>query len=125
LFARGRVLPVPAGIGVGPPQRRHGAYVLGGACSYGLRTLEPTGVIEVSRAPRAQARSLGQVFALWSQPLTPTRLASFRGRVLAFVNGRPWRADPGSIPLRLHDEIVLEIGRRIPPHPTYRFPPGL
>jgi hypothetical protein len=33
LYAHRLVLPVPAGIGVAPPQRRHGVYVVGGACS--------------------------------------------------------------------------------------------
>src|SRR5882672_9532519 len=45
LFAQGRVVIVPAGIGVAPPLRRRGAYVLSGRCSYSVRTREPTGVI--------------------------------------------------------------------------------
>jgi hypothetical protein len=121
LFANRRVVPVPAGIGVAPPQRRNGAYVLGGRCDYALRTLEPTGVIRVS----ARAPKLGDLFAIWGQPLTDDRLAGFAGDVLAFVDGRPWTGPPAAIPLRRHAEIVLEIGGRIPPHPTYTFPPGL
>jgi hypothetical protein len=96
---------------------------------YGLRTLEPTGVVRVSACRAAGGGggepTLADLFAIWGQPLSATRLADFRGHVLAFVNGRAWRRAPASIPLRRHAEIVLEIGGRIPPHPSYQFPPGL
>src|SRR5215831_19097546 len=52
LFARGRVVIVPAGIGISPPLERRGAYVVSGRCSYPLRTREPTGVIEVAGGSR-------------------------------------------------------------------------
>src|SRR4051794_9303265 len=48
LFARGLVVIVPAGIGVARPRVRRGAYVLPRGCTYAVRTLEPTGVIEVA-----------------------------------------------------------------------------
>src|SRR5207247_2614682 len=57
LFSAGRVVIVPAGIGIAPPLHREGAYVRGGRCSYPLRTREPTGVIEVKRGSRL---TLGQ-----------------------------------------------------------------
>jgi hypothetical protein len=113
---------VPAGIGVAPPQRRRGAYVIGGACSYGIRTLEPTGVVLVQAGG---TRRLADLFAVWGQPLGTDRLAGFSGPVHAFVNGRRWTRAPDSIPLRHHAEIVLEVGGYVVPHPHYRFPPGL
>jgi hypothetical protein len=122
LFARRLVVPVPAGIGVAPPQQRRGAYVIGGACSYGIRTLEPTGVVLVHAGA---TRRLADLFAVWGQPLETNRLARFSGPVHAFVNGRRWTRAPGSIPLRRHAEIVLEVGGYVVPHPHYRFPPGL
>lgn len=127
LYARRLVVPVPAGIGVAPPQRRRGAYVLGGACIYPLRTFEPTGVIVVDRAvsARAPTPTLGALFAIWGQPLSTARLAGFRGPVAAFVGGRPWRRPPQEIPLTPHAEIVLEVGGPVPPHRTYLFGPGL
>jgi hypothetical protein len=78
-------------------------------------------VIEVA-APRL---TLGHLFAVWGQPLRRTRMAGFSGRVRAYVNGRPWHDAPGRIPLRRHAQIVLEVGGQVPPHRTYRFPPGL
>jgi hypothetical protein len=123
LFARSRVLLVPAGIGVAPPVRRDGAYVVGGRCLYPLRTLEPTGVIEVAST---RPLRLGDFFHVWGQPLGPRRLAGFRSSraLLAFVNGRRYRGDARGIPLRRHDEIVLEIGGYVPPHASYLFPNG-
>jgi hypothetical protein len=122
LFARGRVVIVPAGIGVAPPLRRDGVYVRSGRCSYPLRTREPTGVIELERATPLTLRD---VFAVWGRPLTARRLLGFGGTVRAYVNGRRWSADPRAIRLHRHDEIVLEVGPVIPPHSSYRFPKGL
>jgi hypothetical protein len=121
LFARSLVLLVPAGIGIAPPLRRDGVRVSGGRCLYPLRTREPTGVIEVASSRPLQ---LGDLFRIWGQPLSPTRLAGFRSArpLLAFVNGRRRRGDPRRIPLRRHDEIVLEIGGYVPPHRSYLFP---
>jgi hypothetical protein len=129
LFASDRGIAVPAGIGIAPPQRRHGAVVVGGRCSYPLRTTDPTGVIEVDRPGLAGEPTVGKLFQIWGQPLSPRRLASFRAEagagVVAFVDGRPWRRDPRAIPLRRHAQIVLELGPRVTPHPSYTFPPGL
>jgi hypothetical protein len=50
---------------------------------------------------------VGAVFRSWGQPLSATRLASFR-----------------AVPLTRHAEIVLEVGPHVPPHSSYAFPPG-
>jgi hypothetical protein len=124
LFAHRLVMPVSAGIGVAPPVRRSGAYVLSGGCTYPVRTLEPTGVIRVDRG-LGSTPALGTLFALWGQPLGRRALAGFRGPVLAYVDGRRWRGSPQSIPLRRHAQIALEIDGALLPHPHYEFPPGL
>jgi hypothetical protein len=121
LFARGRVVIVPAGIGVSPPLARRGADVVSGRCSYPLRTLEPTGVIEVARSTRL---TLGDFFAVWGRPLGAHRLVGFReprSRVRAYVDGRRYGGALSTIVLRPHAEIVLELGPYIPPHAEYRF----
>jgi hypothetical protein len=123
IYANTFVVPIPAGIGVAPPQRRQGAYVLGGACTYPLRTFEPTGVAVIDR--RATPPSLATLFAVWGQRLSAHALLSFHGTVSAFLDGSRWPAAPGAIPLQRHAEIVLEIGGYVPPHPSYEFPPGL
>jgi hypothetical protein len=122
LYAHRLVVPIPAGIGIAPPQRRAGAYVRGGACAYPLRTYEPTGVIAVNAG---SALTLAQLFALWGQPLGTADVAGFHGRVITFLNGRRWRGSPGTIPLSRHAEVVIEVDGYVAPHPRYRFEPGL
>jgi len=122
LFAHRYVVHIPAGIGVAPPQRSRGAYVLRGACYYRLRTLEPTGVFQVGPG---RVLALGDLFAVWGQRLAARRLLSFRGPVHGFVDGRRWRGPLARIPLRRHAEIVLEVDGELPPHPAYDFAPGL
>ena len=120
LFARGRVMLLPAGVGIAPPRRRSGAYVTGGRCRYPVWTDEPTGLVAVSGAAR-----LGDLAAVWGRPLGPRALAGFAGAVRAHVDGRRWRGDPRDIPLRRHAQIVLEVGRPyVTPHARYRFPVG-
>jgi hypothetical protein len=122
LFANRLVVIVPAGIGIAPPLRQDGAYVRGGRCSYPARTREPTGVVEVAGRSRL---TLGDLFALWGQPLSPTRLAGFRGQVSAFVAGRRRPGDPRTIPLTRHAQIVLEVGGYVVPHTRFLFRRGL
>jgi hypothetical protein len=117
---------IPAGIGVTPPHRRQGAYVLGGSCSYPLRTTDPTGMIEIDRG---RGLTLGQFFAAWGQPLGPRRLLGFsaRGgdRVAVFVNGRRFPGDPRRVPLTRHAALMVELGGYVPPRLSYGFPPDL
>jgi hypothetical protein len=122
LFANRRVVLVPAGVGMRGPVVLDGARIVRSRCSFALRTREPTGTIEVARGTRA---TLGQLFAVWGEPLSPGRLLSFRGRVRAYVAGRVVRGDPRRIRLTPHANVVLEVGGYIPPHPHFLFPPGL
>lgn len=119
LFAAGRTVIVPAGIGVAPPRRAAGAFVVGGRCATPLRTSEPTGVIELVAGTRA---TLGDLFAVWGRPLAARRLLSFRGPVRAWVDGARWRGPVRRIPLRHHAQIVLVSGPAVPVHATYAFP---
>jgi hypothetical protein len=123
LFAARRVVLIPPGIGIAPPRSRKGAYVSSGRCAYPLRTREPTGVIEVADTPRP--KTLGDLFAVWGQPLSRKAMAGFRGPVRAYVGGRAWHGAPGAIRLERHAQIVLEVGGYLRPHASYRFPPGL
>ncbi len=121
LFARGRVILVPAGVGIAPPRRRAGSYVRGGRCRYPIWTDEPTGLVALA----GEQLTLGDLFAVWGRPLGARRLLSFRLGVRAWVGGRRWRGDPRAIPLRRHAQVVLEAGAPlVAPHARYRFPPG-
>ena len=95
------------------------------SCYGALVTLDPTGLVLVR--PGASL-TVATLFRSWGQPLSATRLASFRAapgtRVTVFVDGRPWPGAPGAVPLTRHAEIVLEVGPHVPPHSSYAFPPG-
>lgn len=96
----------------------------GGRCVYPVRTRAPTGLLEVDAF---RPLSLGDLFAIWGQPLSSTRLAGFTApagaRVAAFVAGSRWRGDPRTVPLTRHAVIVLEVEGFVAPHRSYRFPP--
>jgi hypothetical protein len=117
LFAGGRVVIVPAAIGL------RGAHVVLGRvtrarCRARLWTTDPSGVVSFERAA-----TLGDLFAVWGQTLAPARLLGFRGPVRVYVNGVRRRLDPRDLRLRGGDELVLEVGAYIPPHRSFRFPP--
>lgn len=107
LFANRLGLLLPARIGVAPH------------CSYAVRTTQPTGVVEFVSRVRP---TIGDLFAVWGQPLSAHRIASFRGAVAAWVGGKRWRGDVRAIPLRHHSEIVIEVGGYVPPHAFFLFP---
>jgi hypothetical protein len=122
LFARGRVVVVPAGIGIAPPLVRVDAAVRRGRCTYPIRTSDPTGVVEF--APSFHP-TLGDLFRIWGRPFSESRLLGFRGsRVRIYVAGRRRRGPVRSVPLRRRSEIVVEIGPFVAPHTAFLFRPG-
>lgn len=119
LFGDDRVVLFAPGIGTRPPRKRFAGRISDARCFGPVVTIDPTGLVLLRPGTRA---TVGDVFALWGQPLGPRRAASFRGRVRAYVNGRRVRTPVGRIPLRRHDQIVLQVGPFVPPHATYQFP---
>jgi hypothetical protein len=126
LFAANRVVIVPSGIGTRGPIERLSGRIVAARCYGDLVTLEPTGLLLVRRGKRLR---LSDLFRGWGQPLSGTRLGPFPApagtRVRVFVDGRRRRRAPGAVPLAPHAVIVLEVGPFVPPHVTYRFPPGI
>jgi hypothetical protein len=123
VFALGRVVILPPGIGVATPRRQVGAAVRSGRCTYPLRTLDPTGVV---RFRPGRALDLADLFAVWGQPLGRHRLLGFRtpGQVRVYAGGRRVAGPPGAVVLRRHAEIVVELGAYVPPHRSYLFAGG-
>jgi hypothetical protein len=125
VFAANRVVLLPAGIGTRSPGTSVTGRITRASCYGALVTLDPTGLVLVR--PGASP-TVAMLFQSWGQPLSATRLASFRAapgtRVNVFVDGRPWPGAPGAVPLTRHAEIVLEVGPHVPPHSSYAFPPG-
>lgn len=125
VFAQNRVLLIATGIGTKPPRSSFGGHITHARCYGSLVTLDPTGLVLVRTGARLD---VGDLFRSWGQALSPHRIASFAApngvQVAVFVNGHRWHGSPGGAPLRRHWEIVLEVGSHIPPHRSYRFPPG-
>jgi hypothetical protein len=125
VFAANRVVLIAAGVGVRGPRSFSSGRIARADCYGELVTLDPTGVVLVRPGARL---TLADLFRSWGQPLSAHRIASFSsgpgGAVRVFVDGRSRPGPPGSVPLRRHAEIVVEIGPYVPPHAQYTFPPG-
>ena len=119
LFAHGRTVLLPPGIGTAPPRRADGAYVRGGRCRYPLWTDEPTGVV----ALRRPGLTLGDLFAVWGRDLTRDGAAGFDGRVTVHVDGRRQGGDPRAVALGPRSQVVVQVGGPlVTPHARYTFP---
>ena len=88
-----------------------------------MHTHDSSGVIHVE-APESVAKrtfTLGEFFQVWKQPLSGKQVASLevaKGEQLkVFVDGKPYTGDPNKIPIKTHEQIVLEIG------PEFQDPP--
>jgi hypothetical protein len=128
LFVNGKPRSVPLGVGIGAPLRTQkgegGRFASGGSCFSFLHTHAADGVIHIE-APGRVTFTLGQFFAVWNQRLDPRHLGDSRGRVVAYLNGKRWRADPRAIPLTRHAQVQLSIGTPRPKQALIRFPLGL
>lgn len=96
-----------------------------------LHTHDSSGVVHIESAADIPF-TLGQVFAEWGQPMTPTKVGPVAltptETLRVFVNGKQIGGDPASHRLKAHDEIAVVVG---PPGVTpqipasYNFPAGL
>jgi hypothetical protein len=116
LFAFGRVVIVPAAIGLRGARQTLGR-VDAARCRARVWTLDRTGVVHFTGRT-----TLGDIFGVWGRRLTSARLLTFDGAVRVYLNGVRRRDDPGSLVLHDRDQVVLEVGTYIPPHQAYRFP---
>jgi hypothetical protein len=114
VFADGRRVTVPRGIGVLP------------TCAYWLRTTRADGFVDIV-SPERRSFTLGDLFDIWGAPLTRKRVLAFAvGRdrsVRVFVNGRRTTGNPRSTRLADGREIALVIGQEPDQIPS-RFPGG-
>lgn len=117
VYVHGRSRALPGGIGIvdeNPIETQHGLYYSALTCMYWLHTRAADGLVEV-QSPVSRQFTLGDLFAVWNQPLDQRRVADVRGPVTAIVNGRRWRGNPALIPLSEHEAIQLAVGKPAPP----------
>jgi len=114
---------VPPGIGVGRPWGADpGGFIATGSCFAWLHTHDSSGVVHVVSSEQ-KSFTLGQLFAVWGQPLRPGEALNYTGRLTVLVNGRSFTADPRTVPLVNLSNIVLELGKppAVAPSATYDF----
>ena len=117
VFVLGREFSLPAGIGIPgsvAQQTPQGLVAAGGHCIYWLHTHTADGVIHIE-SPTQRIYTLGNFFDEWHQPLSATQVGNVRGKITAFLNGKPWKRSLTAIPLQPHADIQFDIGNPTPP----------
>jgi hypothetical protein len=118
VYAQGQPRVLPAAIGlIGPvaEQTAYGPFYGAQQCYYWLHTHASDGIIHIE-SPTKRIYTLGNFFDEWRQPLSRTQVASVKGKVSAFLNGKRWTQDPRTIPLLPHASIQLDVGApAVPP----------
>ncbi len=112
IFVDGRQRSVPAGVGIGDPQAQQtgkGVLVAGGSCIAWLHTHAADGIVHVE-SPVVRGFTLGNFFDVWGQPLSAGQVGPATGAVTVWVDGKLWKGDVRSIPLKPHTQIQLDVG---------------
>jgi hypothetical protein len=112
VYVNGQPRALPAAIGmVGPvsEQTPYGPFYGAQQCYYFLHTHASDGIIHIE-SPNERIYTLGNFFDEWNQSLSGSQVAGDKGKVTAFVNGKPWTRDPRTIPLTPHESIQLDVG---------------
>ena len=121
VYADGQPRALPAAIGLLGPvaqQTPYGPFYGAQQCYYWLHTHTSDGIIHIE-SPTARIYTLGNFFDEWRQPLSRTQVASVKGKVTAYLNGKAWTKDPRTIPLLPHGVIQLDVGTpTVPPKPV-------
>jgi hypothetical protein len=115
-FFNGQSRALPGGIGIPGSQvvqSPQGPVATGGQCIYWLHTHAPDGVIHIE-SPTQRIYTLGNFFDVWQQPLSANQVGTLKGKVTAYVNGKPWTKDPRAIPLVPHAVVQLNVGLATP-----------
>jgi hypothetical protein len=126
IYVHGQQKLIPYGIGIVPPYKlvntANGVFVAGGSKFYWLHTHDETGLIHIE-SPMQRTFTLGDLFDVWHQPLSPTQVGPNAGKVVVFVDNIPFNGDPRAVPLTAHEVIQLDVDSTEPFHP-YSFPKG-
>lgn len=103
IFDHGKPLPIPSDVG----------RPLFAGCFYWLHTHTPDGIIHIE-SPVFRDFTLGDFFAIWSEPLSRTQVAGAKLRpgekLTIWIDGHRYGGDPRSIPLTNHEDITIDVG---------------
>lgn len=123
VYVNGQPEMLPAAIGlIGPVYENtaYGRFYGARTCYYWLHTHASDGIIHIE-SPTKRIYSLGTFFDEWRQALSPTQVASAKGKVTAYFNGKPWTQNPRAIPLLPHASIDLDVGTPLVPPKLISF----
>jgi len=118
IFLDGVALAVPADIGIVPMQPS-------GRCFYSIHTHDLSGKIHVE-APAPGTFTLGQLFAIWGQPLETDNVAGLTGKPIVVYSTEQstvtrvtgdWKA----IELTSHKEVTIQVGTPITEIPNFTW----
>ncbi|MGC8499121.1 MAG: hypothetical protein ACP5OV_06465 [Acidimicrobiales bacterium] len=118
LYVDGQPERLPAGIGITAPAATSGSgastFVDVGNhdCLYWLHTHANDGIVHIE-APRRATFTLGELFAIWGQPLSATRVGPARGPVVVFVNGHRQAGSPGATVLVPQGVVQIDVGQPV------------
>ena len=118
LFLNGQQLALPSSIGsANPTPTDH--------CYYAIHTHDRSGKVHVE-APAPGLFTLGQLFAIWGQPLGPTNVGGNPGVpvVIYLVDGSTasrYDGDFAAIELKSRRGIVIQMGTTIAEIPRYTW----
>jgi hypothetical protein len=102
IYVRGKEIPLPTNIGIDPARPL--------ALMAGLHTHDSSGVIHVENAADP---TVGQFFAIWGVPLSPTEVGPYPAegsrKVRMWVDGKPSRAF-GDLVLQDGQQVLITYG---------------
>jgi len=129
MYINGQQKLLPYGVGIVPPyqlqpQQDGSEFVAGGTAYYWLHTHDESGVIHIE-SPVQRTYTLGNFFDEWNQPLGPSQIGPDKGKITAWLNGKPYTGNPRNIPLTAHNVIQLDLGTPVVPFANYTFQNGL
>lgn len=125
IYVDGEPQEVPYGIGIGQPWEivpgSVGPFVSRGSCFSWLHTHTLDGILHIE-APIPRTFTLGDFFAVWGEPLSPTQVGNANGPVFVYVDGVQVDDDPSEIILADREVIQLNVGTDLPSPQPYTFP---
>jgi hypothetical protein len=126
VFVDGEQRRIPGGVGITQPWLAEkfptGTYFEVGPynCLYWIHTHTADNIVHVE-APSKGIFTLGQLFAVWNQPLSSTQVGPAKGKVVVIVNGKRAAGDITTVPLTDQATIQINVGDQVVPFEPKTF----
>ena len=121
LIADGVQRAIPLAVGTKGAEVINGGFVVDAQCFYWLHTHDASGIVHIE-SPSTTVLTLGQLFAIWGEPLTRSNIGGFQGAVTTYVDSTKYDGDLGSLAFAERQQITLIVGTVPSEIPVYAFP---